>query len=60
MTCRYRKFWEVSHVGQTDDTDDTDQSDHTDHTDHTDPNLPLWYVMQDLHSTDPTQEKRPR
>ena len=30
--------------------------DHLDHLDHLDPNLLLWYVEQDLHRTDPTQE----
>ena len=41
----------VSHVGQ------IDQIDHD--LDHLDPNLPLWEVVQDLHSTDQTQETRP-
>ena len=40
-----------SHVGQID---------HTDHLDHLAPNLPLWYVMKDLYTTDPTQEVCPR
>ena len=35
----------------------TDQTDQTDHDlDHLDPNLPLWDVVQDLYSTEPTQE----
>ena len=40
------------HVGQTDQIDDD--------TYHLDPTLPMWYVVQDLYSTDPTQGTFPR
>ena len=41
-------------------TDEIDQIDQIDQIDKIDPNLPLREFVQDMHSTDPTQETRVR
>ena len=48
----FRTTVESTHLGQIDQIDDD--------LDNLDPNLPLWDVVQDLHSTGPTQETCPR
>ena len=48
----------LPHVGRIDQIDQIDQIDHD--LDHLEPNLQLGHVVQGLHSTDPTQESRPR